>query len=290
MKRALRLTAGVCSVLPTPVERTQTLLAMIVFTTIIHTTPPTHATAQSADPTSMSLAGSVLARIDHLSTAFTTPAITLAADPWHAQLATSMNRTGPDNRPEGTLHVTRSLDSTSNVGVGIGSIEAGAWRELQGSVSISRSFGRVITGLRLRTRRTSIAKYGSSFVPSLDVGVAVPVSSGVHLALLVANVSRSKRGRSPVEQLFAAGVAVRADSTITISADARSVVGSPLSLRSGISWRPVENAVGRVGLGSEPERIGVGLGIELGNMSIDVGTDFRFETGTSFALGGGVSW
>ncbi len=290
MKTSLRLTDGVCSLLPTTSGTHGTHLALILWTTITLFTGSAPSVAQEADPVSMSLAGSLLARINHPSTQFTTPAVRSQHSRWEARIASRLDPSGAEGRPVGILNLTRSIDSTSAVAIGIRSVEAGPWSELAGNVRVSHAFGRIETGMRLHLRSTRIEKYGATLVPSLDVGVAVPITSTVDLALLVTNATRSSSGRSPTEQLLSAGMTVRADSGLTLSLDVRSIPGVPISVRTGLSWRPLESVVARIGLGSEPERVGLGLGFLYDRFSLDLGTDFRFETGTSVALGGGVSW
>lgn len=265
-------------------RRASFLSALVIISLFISPVGP-DVTAQEANPASIALAESVIARQGEENWSH-----------WRAadrSLSGSRARVGSSIGLIGTsagLSLLIPLDSLTTVHAQLHGVTVASYRETDASVGISRQIGSLSGSVSLHLNAVAIEQYGSSLAPTLDVALQMPLTPEVTFGAVATNVSGSRHADQPLPYTLGVGLAIRPDSALTLSIDALSESIGPLSLRTGLTWDAIELLRFRFGLGTAPSRVGLGLGLRIGSYDIDIASEYRPGLGLRHAFGGGVRW
>ncbi len=269
-----------------PFRRIRTsLLPTILCVSALSLSLHTDATAQVVDPERLSLAGSTIARHG--------VGIWSLTDVEERSTSVSRARFGSSF---GSLGTTTGLSLFVPIGRGtllfgmLRGMTVESYREIDGSIGSARRIGSFHAALEIHLNAVAIESYGSSFEPTIDVAILMPITPEVTFGTNATNVTGSAHADHDLPWSLGAGVALRPDSVVTLSLDALLESNAPLSFRAGLSWDPLESLSLRCGLGSTPSRVGLGLGLQVGSYEFDIGSEYRTALGLRHAFGGGVRW
>ncbi|MFC1502258.1 hypothetical protein ACFL6A_02485 [bacterium] len=138
-------------------------------------------------------------------------------------------------------------------------------------------------GIALRLNHLHIEKYGSDTVPSLDVGLLIPINPNLVLGLTAANISRSTIGRCrhPLSQFLQGGFSYKATPSFLIAVELNKDRWYPIEVRGGLEIQFSSVLCFRLGFGRNPPIVSSGFGIKLGKLTFDYGFSCHSVLGAS---------
>lgn len=151
-------------------------------------------------------------------------------------------------------------------------------------VGYSYSQGMISGGVAVQYRLMGFGGgYESLGLLTMDAGLSVLISEDLTLGSRMNPVwYRSVNGMdAEPEQELALGLSYRFIEKASLSLDLVKDLRYPLSLRSGVEYRPLRQVILRAGVSTEPESFSGGIGLELGFVQINMGVQRHWLLGIS---------
>jgi DNA uptake protein ComE-like DNA-binding protein len=126
-------------------------------------------------------------------------------------------------------------------------------------------------GLTVNYQHTFIKNYGSAGAMGIDIGVLGLISESLTLGFAAHNLNAPRIGlsREELAQTYALGLSYKALSNFLIVLDLEKDVRFPISIKSGVEYRPVTAFSIRIGFSTEPSRLTGGFGVHYALLDID---------------------
>lgn len=77
---------------------------------------------------------------------------------------------------------------------------------------------------------------------------------------------------------------------LALGVEVRKQAGRPTAVLTGVEWVGAGRLSVRTGLGTYPERLGLGIGVSVGRVTVDVGTSLDLELGATHQVGASFAW
>lgn len=173
------------------------------------------------------------------------------------------------------------------ISTGISTFGFEDYREVHASAGYARSlsFGTsrsLSLGTTVRYHHTSITGYGSAGNVALNLGLGVALLHALHLGVHATNLNgASLVEREPLPRTLAVGLHYRALQHLRVLVDVFKDVRFPATARAGIEVRPVSPLSLRVGVTTRPVRFAGGAGIRLGPLDAHIAAEEHQELGWS---------
>lgn len=246
---------------------------------------------ERVDPLEFGFAGAASARTDDPRFGFANPASIAPEDRGALFVSAASPAAGFSGVSEGTVLAAQRIGDRLRVGIDAGSFGNGAYRESSASFALSADPDpHISVGLRCSAYNVSIAEYGSTTHPSLDVGLLAEPSDRFRLGASFTNLTRSAPADRPLPQRLTLGACYLPDSTFACSFDITQELGFDIDYRIGISYDPISSLRLRGGLGSGPARLGFGVGYRIRDIMIDYGGLWNNVLGLRHVVGVGLLW
>lgn len=251
------------------------------------------ATAQPADdPYTTGLAGSVAARTGSGWSALTNPAMLAGtgAQRTGLDISSAPSRAGIAGYSDGIALLTWRADSTAHAGLSADGWGAGGYRELGvGLLLAGRFAGSYDAGARVSVRNVAIERYGSAFTATIDAGIGVRLDERLAFGASFTNITRSRLAGLAQPQRLSLGCCYEIGST-TLSLDIAHELQRSSGIAAGIEFRASDHVALRSGIGTGPDRIAIGIGLETSGWHADYGARFAQPLGLSHCIGVGLRW
>jgi competence ComEA-like helix-hairpin-helix protein len=130
---------------------------------------------------------------------------------------------------------------------------------------------KLLYGVSVNYQHTFIKNYGSAGAMGIDIGVLGLITESLALGFAAHNLNAPRIGlaREELAQTYTLGLSYKALSNFLIALDLEKDVRFPLTMKSGVEYRPVTAFSIRIGFSSEPSRFTGGFGIHYAMLDID---------------------
>lgn len=242
-------------------------------------------------PLDAAFAGAVTARSGDIRFASGNPA-SLRGPARTAVLASfTPSALGIEGYREGSFIGGTSLGHSFRIGLQAATLEAGAFRESSAQVIAAGYIHPDLTvGTSVALHNRAIDGYGSRSLPAIDIGMLVQLAPRFHAGASFTNITRSAFDEYPLPQRLALGLLYEPDSTFSFSLDVLQELERSSGVAFGLAWKPVPQLKVRGGIGSEPGRLGYGLGYSIGDIVLDYGGSYTEPLGFRQIFGAGLTW
>ena len=248
-------------------------------------------TFHTISPLDAALAGSVTARSGDIRYATGNPASLINPDNNGIFAAFTPSALGIDEYREGSFIGATSFGNKVQLGLVGTTLGAGDYRESSAGIILTGNLhNRLTTGLKIAAHNLSIRQYGSRTLAALDIGMLVNLGATINAGASFTNITRAGFDPSPLPQRLALGLLYTPDTTLSLSLD----ISQELTQESGVAfalmWTPIQELNIRCGIGSEPHRVGYGIGYRIGDVVIDYGGSYTSPLGFRHTFGTGLVW
>lgn len=210
----------------------------------------------------------------------------------HLRVGISMQR--PLLVPElSTAHVaaTYPLTGTHFIGAEISTYGFNAFRQSTISVSYAGWFMQKLSvGSRLVAHNLLLEDLGSAWAVSLDAGLQYRLSKRTTLGAAIQNANRGgyrtlAGSTERIATTLRLGVAYQPSDKVTVSGDWVQAAGQKPGGAAGVSYRPAKALAIRAGMGTHPQRWGLGISMFAASaLRIDMAFVYAAQSGGSPAL------
>jgi hypothetical protein len=149
-------------------------------------------------------------------------------------------------------------------GIGIEQFGFSLYREMTLSLAMAGEIDWGIAGgFTVNLHRFSIERYGSTQVPSFDLGLAAELGKDLRLGCAVQNISGATIGKAkdPLPQLFHLGLSVVPLDGLRLSLGAEKDIRFPITISMGVEQALFDFLSLRGGVANAPERFAAGLAV-----------------------------
>lgn len=132
--------------------------------------------------------------------------------------------------------------------------------------------------------------YGSAGAVSIDAGLAAEISQKLIIGTRITNLNRAAYGNTDEElpRELSIGLSYALNNSLLFTGDAVKDVRFPLSLRTGIEFKPVSRFYARSGISTEPVTWTLGVGFETGLLFVNIAVQRHEVLGMSPAFDFGI--
>lgn len=180
-----------------------------------------------------------------------------------------------------------------NIGIGLHSFGFELYRESRFRLAYQNSYAGLKFGLVPGLSHINIKNYGSAMAFSLDAGLAYSIIDGVLLfGARAMNLNRARLGaaREELPRALAAGLSYHLAERALFTGELYKDVRFPLSWRSGLEVRLINQLYLRGGITTEPLTYALGVGYSLSRLSINLAAQQHYALGWSPGLDVGLNW
>lgn len=146
------------------------------------------------------------------------------------------------------------------------------YNETMFALTYANSFEKkFLYGITLNYQHTFIKNYGSAGAIGIDIGVLGLITESLTLGFAAHNLNAPRIGlsREELAQTYALGLSYKALSSFLIALDLEKDVRFPLSIKSGLEYRPVMAFSIRLGFSTETARVTGGFGVHYAMLDVD---------------------
>jgi len=159
------------------------------------------------------------------------------------------------------------------------------YREITAGVAVAFPLGPAFgCGIRVNALWLGIASYGSTLVPTCDVGVQARLADFFSVGFLLENVTGARLGAQhetlPRSMEFGIGLA-SSDLGVQAYASAWKELSGPLDWRMGVSFAPYECLTLRTGISTDPALLCAGFGLTVAPVMLDYAVSHHWQLGVT---------
>ena len=137
-------------------------------------------------------------------------------------------------------------------------------------------------GIRVNSLWLGIASYGSTVVPTLDLGLQARITESFSVGFLLENVTGARLGirKEALPRSVEFGLSI-APSGLGVQACASAVkeLSAPLDWRMGVTFAPYECLTLRTGISTEPAFLCAGFGLTVAPVTLDYAVSHHWQLG-----------
>ena len=176
-------------------------------------------------------------------------------------------------------HFQGIMRAGANDGVGLefthSAIET--YGEQQFRLVYGRRLGnKFLLGGSANVHRISAQEYGNATGFTFGLSVLAEALPGVWLGARVQNPLQQEMAGTALPSVLRIGAAWQAASTLILLAETEKDLDRPAQIKAGIEYHPVEALALRMGIRTEPARLGFGAGFQLKNgLEFDTGAEWH---------------
>ena len=178
-----------------------------------------------------------------------------------------------------TAHLQGLLRLSANDGVGLEILPSSheTYGEQRFRLQYGRRFGKlVLAGGSADVLRVSAQEYGSATTFSFGLSVLANPLPGLWLGARVQNPLQLDLDGEAIPTVVRIGAAWQASKTLIVLAESEKDADRPLQVKAGIEYHPVQLLTLRIGMRTEPARLGFGAGLRLTkSLAIDTGAEWH---------------
>lgn len=136
-------------------------------------------------------------------------------------------------------------------------------------------------GMGVRYGALSIQNYGQDGALMVDVGLLSEWSRLISWGVVIKNINRAVigRGREPLPQIFATGLAIHPREDLQLHFELNKDVRFRLDMRCGLTYQPLKVVSFRAGVGNEPTRFSLGFSLHLPHVRMDYSFSRHIDLG-----------
>ncbi len=167
-----------------------------------------------------------------------------------------------------------------------------SYRENTFSLSFATNlFSNVFLGVKTALSAVSIPDYGSASAFGISLGGLAPVWPGLWAGVNFTNINNPAYvNGGQLERTASVGLSYHVQDRAVLLVDLRKAANYPVEFRSGLEIRPASLLSLRAGMATAPVRFTVGVGLETGNLLVDVGSQRHEWLGWSPSASLGITW
>ncbi|MBL7776588.1 MAG: hypothetical protein JNK89_11335 [Saprospiraceae bacterium] len=124
---------------------------------------------------------------------------------------------------------------------------------------------RILLGGSIQALRVSAQEYGGSTALTFGLSMLAEPLPGVWLGARMQNPLQLEMSGIPIPSVLRVGAAWKAASTLILLSELEKDLDRPAQVKAGVEYRPVAALALRLGLRTEPARLGFGAGFQLKN-------------------------
>ena len=162
------------------------------------------------------------------------------------------------------------------------------YNEKKFGLAYSRLFTEKIAGgIQLDYLGTSISEYGSSSVFTAELGLIVKISDKLRTGAHVFNPVRINSGfeKEKIPTTFKLGLAYEPGEKISLAAEVRKNIDEAAQVEAGIEYRVIDALHLRAGIQTNPSVYSFGIGINVSQFKIDLGSSYHPVLGVTPQIG-----
>jgi hypothetical protein len=124
--------------------------------------------------------------------------------------------------------------------------------------------------------RVSAQEYGNATTMGFGISLLASPLPGLWLGVRVQNPLQLELSDAVIPTVLRVGAAWEAASTLIVLAETEKDLERPVQIKAGIEYRPLQLLALRIGLRTEPARLGFGAGVKVTNsLTIDTGAEWH---------------
>lgn len=178
-----------------------------------------------------------------------------------------------------TAHFQGFLRVSANDGFGLEFQHSGveAYGEQRFRLQYGRRLGeKLLLGGSADLLRVSAAEYGNATALTFGLSVLANPLPGVWIGARIQNPLQLELAGEALPSVLRIGAAWKASDTFTLLAETEKDVDRRVQVKGGFEYRPVSKLVVRLGVRTEPARLGFGAGLRLTNsLNFDTGAEWH---------------
>jgi hypothetical protein len=167
------------------------------------------------------------------------------------------------------------------IGLGVKIFGFDLYKETVLTIAVARNFNSVSFGLALNYYLISIRKYGSTGVPSLDLGLVVEPISQIRTGFVFKNIFSGTIGKTgdKLPRMLEVGIAYMPFQNLCVSISTAKELNFKESVKYGVEYKPADIIALRFGLSNYPASYSFGAGLNHSLLQIDYSISRHNELG-----------